>query len=180
MDSREGHRTRPVGAPVAAAPRMAHSILHVDGHREGSETTKGRDANASRPFVSTIPAASYSPAGSPPKYHRRWRTLLLCSGWEEVCPLRYGHRKGCADTITCLQTCRAGGRRGPESYIAARMIKSSPRPISTGLLNMLPCLHILPINQVVYLGPYPLKVVGHLILRRASRLDAFSGYLFQT
>ncbi len=45
---------------------------------------------------------------------------------------------------------------------------------------MLPCLHILPINQVVYLGPYPLEVVGHLILRRASRLDAFSGYLFQT
>ncbi len=30
---------------------------------------------------------------------------------------------------------------------------------------MLPCLHILPINQVVYLGPYPLEVVGHLILR---------------
>ena len=49
-----------------------------------------------RPFVSLIPAASYSPAGSPPKYHRRWRTLLLCSGWEEVCPLRYGHRKGYA------------------------------------------------------------------------------------
>ena len=75
---------------------------------------------------------------------------------------------------------RTGSRRGPESYIAARVIKSSPRPISTGLLNMLPCLHILPINQVVYLGPYPLEVVGHLILRRASRLDAFSGYLFQT
>ena len=34
--------------------------------------------------------------------------------------------------------------------------KSSPRAISTGLLNTLLCLHIQPINQVVYLGPYPL------------------------
>jgi hypothetical protein len=41
-------------------------------------------------------------------------------------------------------------------------------------------LHIQPINQVVYLGPYPFKMVGDLISRRASRLDAFSGYRFQT
>ena len=58
--------------------------------------------------------------------------------------------------------------------------KSSPRAISTGLLNTLLCLHIQPINQVVYLGPYPVQLVGDLILRRASRLDAFSGYPFQT
>jgi len=58
--------------------------------------------------------------------------------------------------------------------------KSSPRAISTGLLNTLLCLHIQPINQVVYLGPYPFKMVGDLISRRASRLDAFSGYPFQT
>jgi hypothetical protein len=67
-----------------------------------------------------------------------------------------------------------------ENYIATRVFKSSPRPISTGLLNTLLCLHIQPINQVVYLGPYPLEVVGHLILRSASRLDAFSGYPVQT
>ena len=29
-------------------------------------------------------------------------------------------------------------------------------------------------------GPYPLVVVGGLVLRRASRLDAFSGYPFRT
>ena len=33
--------------------------------------------------------------------------------------------------------------------------KSSPRAISTRLLNALLRLHIEPINQVVYLGPYP-------------------------
>jgi len=33
---------------------------------------------------------------------------------------------------------------------------SSPRRISTGQLNTLLCVHFRPINQVVYLGPYPL------------------------
>jgi hypothetical protein len=33
---------------------------------------------------------------------------------------------------------------------------------------------------VVYLEPYPLEGVGDLISRWASRLDAFSGYPFQT
>ena len=45
---------------------------------------------------------------------------------------------------------------------------------------MLPCLHLPPINLVVYKGPYSLKVMGNLILRPASRLDAFSVYLFRT
>jgi len=74
--------------------------------------------------------------------------------------------------------CRYG--HGPENCRAARKFKSSPRAISTRLLNTLLCLHIEPINQVVYLGPYPVKLVGGLISRRASRLDAFSGYRFQT
>ena len=70
----------------------------------------------------------------------------------------------------------------PQDCIAANgvQIRSSPRRISTGLLNTLLCLHIQPINQVVYLEPYPLKGVGDLILRQASRLDAFSGYPIQT
>jgi hypothetical protein len=32
--------------------------------------------------------------------------------------------------------------------------ESSPRPISTGQLNTLPCFHFRPINLVVYEGPY--------------------------
>ena len=35
---------------------------------------------------------------------------------------------------------------------------SSPRPISTAKLNMLPCLHTQPINLVVYKGPYQLAL----------------------
>jgi hypothetical protein len=55
----------------------------------------------------------------------------------------------------------------------------SPRPISTGRLNTLPCLHLRPINLVVYQGPYPVNPVGDLISRQASRLDAFSAYPFR-
>ena len=45
------------------------------------------------------------------------------------------------------------------------------RAISTGQLNTLLRLHLRPIDEVVYLGPQ-----GYLVLRGASRLDAFSGY----
>jgi hypothetical protein len=42
---------------------------------------------------SEIPATTYSPRESPPKYHRRWRSSLPCSEWERVFPRRYRHRK---------------------------------------------------------------------------------------
>ena len=45
------------------------------------------------------------------------------------------------------------------------------RAISTSQLNTLLCLHLWPIDEVVYLGSQ-----GYLVLRGASRLDAFSGY----
>ena len=49
------------------------------------------------------------------------------------------------------------------------------RTISTSQLNVLPRLHLWPIDEVVYLGPQ-----GYLVLRGASRLDAFSGYPVRT
>ena len=49
------------------------------------------------------------------------------------------------------------------------------RTISTGQLNALLHLHLRPIDEVVYLGSQ-----GYLVLRGASRLDAFSGYPFRS
>ena len=51
------------------------------------------------------------------------------------------------------------------------------RSISIHQLNMLPCLHLEPIYLVVSKGP---SYVGYLILRGASRLDAFSVYPCRT
>ncbi|MVP02606.1 hypothetical protein EDM21_24405 [Paenibacillus sp. N10] len=55
--------------------------------------------------------------------------------------------------------------------------RSSPRPISIGQLHTLLCFHLQPIYLVVFKGSYEL---GNLILRGASRLDAFSAYPFRT
>ena len=57
---------------------------------------------------------------------------------------------------------------------------SSPRSISIVQLNTLLCLHLRPIKLVVYKWPYSFKMMGYLILRRVSRLDAFSVYHFRT
>ena len=60
------------------------------------------------------------------------------------------------------------------------ILGSSPRSISTAKLKMSPSLHMQPIYQVVFLGPYLIESVGYLILRPASRLDAFSVYPIRT
>ena len=59
------------------------------------------------------------------------------------------------------------------------IVNPSPRPISTGRLNTLLCVHLRPINVVIYHGPYLVDPVGNLILERASHLDAFSAYPFR-
>ena len=64
----------------------------------------------------------------------------------------------------------------PHPSESFRSFRSSPRPISTGQLSASPRLHSRPINHVVYMGPYSINWMGYLILRMASRLDAFSAY----
>ena len=60
---------------------------------------------------------------------------------------------------------------------AVERLRISPRPISTRQLHALPRFHPGPINLVFFQGSYEL---GNLILRRASRLDAFSAYPSRT
>ena len=55
----------------------------------------------------------------------------------------------------------------------------SPRPISIRWLNTLLRFHLEPINLLVFQGSYSFQM-GYLILRAASRLDAFSVYPFRT
>ena len=56
---------------------------------------------------------------------------------------------------------------------------SSPHPISNSQLHVLPHFHLCPIYLVVFKGFYFCRM-GYLILRGASRLDAFSVYPFRT
>ena len=55
------------------------------------------------------------------------------------------------------------------------------RPVSNARLNASRRLHLHPINQIVSLEPSGgSSPLGSQVLRRASRLDAFSGYPFRT
>lgn len=77
--------------------------------------------------------------------------------------------------------------RGREIVVLSRtrccvllgVCQASPRPISTGRLGIT-AVHLRPINPIICRGPYPIKLVGNLILKCASRLDAFSGYHVRT
>ena len=46
--------------------------------------------------------------------------------------------------------------------------------VSTGRLKRLPAVHVPPIDLVVFQEPVQLEAAGDLVLRGASRLDAFS------
>ena len=101
--------------------------------------------------------------------------------------VRYGN--GCDPTAMATEnhvfsrfgTVSQRRRSSLENSIASTIIivNPSPRAISTGQLNTLPCLHFRPIDVVVYHGPYQVDPVGDLILKRASHLDAFSAYPFR-
>ena len=60
------------------------------------------------------------------------------------------------------------------------LFRSCPRPISSSQLHALLHFHPCPIHLVVFKGSYFLLGMGYLILRGASRLDAFSVYPFRT
>jgi hypothetical protein len=67
------------------------------------------------------------------------------------------------------------------SCLTTRLYGQAARAISTGQLNASRRFHTLPINVVVFDGPLgSLKLRGDLILKEASRLDAFSGYPVRT
>ena len=91
-------------------------------------------------------------------------------------PFRHDHRNSMEMWLRIYPTVSRELHSGRETL----NVETSPRPISIGQLRALLHFHIRPINPVVFRGPYQINSVGTLILRRASRLDAFSGYHFQT
>ena len=67
------------------------------------------------------------------------------------------------------------------SCLTTRLYGQAARAISTSQLNVSQRFHTSPINVVVFDGPLgSLKLQGDLILKEASRLDAFSGYPVRT
>src|SRR5256885_401434 len=112
------------------------------------------------------------PGGCPPSTIGASRLNFSVRNGKRCFPCRYDRR-------SCQGTTRF---RAPSKLHSSTLgvQKSRPRAISTGPLNVLPRLHVPPINVVVSHGSYSLWGMGSLISRWASRLDAFSGYPIQT
>ena len=92
----------------------------------------------------------------------------------------------CAQCVGWLRISRPAGPLKPlvSQYLDncirnVNSLRSSPRPISIAQLRTLLHFHLRPINHVVFMGSYSLRM-GDLILKSASRLDAFSVYPIRT
>ena len=90
------------------------------------------------------PAVSYSPTEWPLQYHRPRRTLLPCSGWERVWPLRYDRRKifearlrfvelGRCESTTTLRAASFRSLRSPACAEKKKVVKPHDRlvPVSS-------------------------------------------------
>ncbi len=87
---------------------------------------------------------------------------------------RGGRQRMCVATRLCFQSTLSNSRSVYAFGLICLSVTGSNqayRAISTGQLNALLRLHLRPIDVVVFHGPQ-----GDLVLRGASRLDAFSGY----
>ena len=122
-----------------------------------------RDGTGCFPFA----MAAVTLATHPYRPHGCW----CGGGWSKLCCFV------CVDANTCYFA-RFSVRRHVLCVLLSEC-GTSPRPISTGRLGIA-AVHLRPINPVFCWGPYPVVPVGNLILKRASRLDAFSGYHFRT
>jgi hypothetical protein len=120
-------------------------------------------------------ATSYFPRSLRSKYHRRWRSSRSCSGWERVLPLRHNHQTVKVSlqipwklNASIISPCKPGSclvKPSTDSYPSATHIAVLTH--RTDLPRLL---------QGVLLHCW----MGYVILRGASRLDAFSAYPFPT
>ena len=93
----------------------------------------------------------------------RWHLILRCLPGLVICPRNALH------SVSFL-------RFHPTAFFSTW---SSLRPISNSQLHASLHFHLCPIYLVVFKGSYFFRM-GYLILRGASRLDAFSVYPFRT
>ena len=75
-----------------------------------------------------------------------------------------------------LQTAFAAEKNHKQACVKNKFYGQAERAISNGQLNVLLRLHTRPIKLVVYQCSYYLLRLGDLILRKVSRLYAFSVY----
>ena len=104
-------------------------------------------------------------------------------------PLRYGRRNSMELAHDLTQSSKTGvladfGSVPERNSGTTQWTRNIFEGQALGLLvpvgSYITVFHLRPINPVLCWGPYPVNPVRNLILKRASRLDAFSGYHSRT
>ena len=93
---------------------------------------------------------------------------LACPCWRHACEYVL---TGISDEVYVCSGDAGILMRGSGVRRRRRVVDQADRTISTGKLHVLPRFHTRPIDVVVFHGSQ-----RDLVLRGASRLDAFSGY----
>ena len=98
---------------------------------------------------------TYFPGRRTSKYHRFWTVSLLCSEWEEVLPVQVNHQR--AKGLFLLRMRNGYSNRSSEIMITDPFRTKAfgwpinrVRDISIARLNTLLCVHLRPINVVVF------------------------------
>jgi|NOAtaT_5_FD_contig_121_308409_length_1047_multi_9_in_0_out_0_2 hypothetical protein len=84
-----------------------------------------------------------------------------------------------AERMRTLNTDSCCGNQGSSERTRDDRLAAEPLTVSTAQLRTSLSVHLRPINLVVYQGSHVLRL-ANLVLRGASRLDAFSGYPCRT
>ena len=98
-------------------------------------------------------ATGYLPRRWPSKYCRRYESLRLCSGWEQVVYSCLVTSEFFEYAQNCIKY-KLTYHQLTLDFALQNLFRKSPRPISNARLKMLPLLHLHPINVVIYNGTY--------------------------
>ena|SRR5271167_1101955 len=155
-----------------AAPPRVSRVTSIRGGSDRGREESGDCGPGGDLLFRTLRCSTIGAEG----FHGRVRDGIGC-----LAP-RYGHQAGkpvpAEAGISCHVTKDevSGGRQGLAAMRGGVVLVSSAnRAISTGQLRGLPRFHLRPIDVVVFHGSR-----RDLVLRRVSRLDAFSGYPVRT
>ena len=151
---------------------------------------KKRKEQACRSQTQKSPAATYFPARRAVSSAQEGLTSVFGMGtgiapppWPPGIKTREKERGRTGSRAGRTPRTAGTGRRNvkPSGCGRKQQYGQASRPVSNARLNASRRLHLHPINQIVSLEPSGgSSPLGSQVLRRASRLDAFSGYPFRT
>lgn len=138
----------------------------------GATALNGRVRNGAGCFARAMTTKPSKTQNAPSERSRFGARQRICVQMRVRTPFTFQERYKSTSLSKCTHLCMLLILfRQSQEDLSVTGSNQAYRAISTGQLNALLRLHLRPIDVVVFHGPQ-----GYLVLRGASRLDAFSGY----